>query len=282
MKFTKMHGIGNDYVYVNCFEEEVKNPEEVARFVSDRHFGIGSDGLILIKPTPLADCEMDMYNLDGSRGKMCGNGIRCVAKYAYEHGIAPKETMTVATGSGVKTLFLTVENQKVSLVRVNMGSPILEPEKVPVDPSILTGNPVLSSPLTVGDQTFLVTAVSMGNPHSIVFVPSTEDFDLYTYGPLFEKHPAFPEQVNAEFAEVIDEHTVRMRVWERGSGETLACGTGACAVAVASILNDKVKGDAPVTVKLLGGDLEIFWDQQEGTLYMTGPATEVFSGEIDV
>ena len=282
MKFTKMHGIGNDYVYVNCFEEEVADPARTARFVSDRHFGIGSDGLILIRPNPEADCEMDMYNLDGSRGKMCGNGIRCVAKYAYDHGICRKEEMTIATGSGLRTVKLTVRDGKAVSVRVDMGEPILEPEKIPARRELFESSgegPLISAPLKVGEETWAVTCVSMGNPHSVVFVPSVADFPLEKTGPLFEVHPAFPEQVNAEFVELIDENTVRMRVWERGSAETMACGTGACAVAVASILNHKVKGPA-VTVKLLGGDLSILWDQESGHVFMDGPATEVFSGVI--
>jgi diaminopimelate epimerase len=279
MKFTKMHGIGNDYVYVNCFEETVANPGAVARFVSDRHFGIGSDGLILIKPSDIADCEMDMYNLDGSQGAMCGNGIRCVAKYAYDYGLVDQTEITVATKSGVKALSLTLQDGKVAFVKVNMGAPILKASEIPTTADT---EQVIAAPLTVDGKTWSITAVSMGNPHAITFVDEVADLDLPKIGPSFEFHPFFPDRVNTEFVKVIDRHTVEMRVWERGSGETMACGTGACAVAVASILNDKVDGDAPVTIKLLGGDLEIFWDRDANLVYMTGPATTVFDGEIDV
>ena len=279
MKFTKMHGIGNDYVYVNCFEETVEDPATVARFVSDRHFGIGSDGLILIKPSETADCEMDMYNLDGSQGAMCGNGIRCVAKYAYDYGIVHKTQISVATRSGIKYLDLTVKDGKVSQVKVNMGAPILTASQIPV---VSEKEEVINEPLEVNGETYYITAVSMGNPHAIVYMTDVDHLDIEKIGPSFENHVAFPDRVNTEFVEVLDEHTVKMRVWERGSGETLACGTGACAVAVASILNERVDGDKPVTVKLLGGDLEIYWNRQENLVYMTGPATTVFDGEIDL
>ena len=279
MKFTKMQGIGNDYVYVNCFKETVKNPCEVAKFVSDRHFGIGSDGLILIKPSEIADCEMDMYNLDGSQGAMCGNGIRCVAKYAYDYGIVNKTSISVATKSGIKYLDLTVKNGKVSSVRVNMGSPILTPKEIPV---LAEGKAAVHSPIKVEGNTYYFTGVSMGNPHAVVFMDDVEHLEIEKIGPKFENHSLFPDRVNTEFVKIIDEHTVQMRVWERGSGETLACGTGACAVAVASILNHHVDGSTPVTVKLLGGDLEIFWDREENLVYMTGPATTVYDGEIDL
>ena len=279
MKFTKMHGIGNDYVYVNCFEETVEDPAAVARFVSDRHFGIGSDGLILIKPSEAADCEMDMYNLDGSQGAMCGNGIRCVAKYAYDYGIVHKTQISVATRSGIKYLDLTVKDGKVSQVKVNMGAPILTASQIPV---VSEKEEVINEPLEVNGETYYITAVSMGNPHAIVYMTDVDHLNIEKIGPSFENHVAFPDRVNTEFVEVLDEHTVKMRVWERGSGETLACGTGACAVAVASILNERVDGDKPVTVKLLGGDLEIYWNRQENLVYMTGPATTVFDGEIDL
>ena len=279
IKFTKMHGIGNDYVYVNCFEETVEDPAAVARFVSDRHFGIGSDGLILIKPSEAADCEMDMYNLDGSQGAMCGNGIRCVAKYAYDYGIVHKTQISVATRSGIKYLDLTVKDGKVSQVKVNMGAPILTASQIPV---VSEKEEVINEPLEVNGETYYITAVSMGNPHAIVYMTDVDHLDIEKIGPSFENHVAFPDRVNTEFVEVLDEHTVKMRVWERGSGETLACGTGACAVAVASILNERVDGDKPVTVKLLGGDLEIYWNRQENLVYMTGPATTVFDGEIDL
>ena len=279
MKFTKMHGIGNDYVYVNCFKETVEDPAAVARFVSDRHFGIGSDGLILIKPSEVADCEMDMYNLDGSQGAMCGNGIRCVAKYAYDYGIVHKTQISVATRSGIKYLDLTIKDGKVSQVKVNMGAPILTASQIPV---VSEKEEVINEPLEVNGETYYITAVSMGNPHAIVYITDVDHLDIEKIGPSFENHVAFPDRVNTEFVEVLDEHTVKMRVWERGSGETLACGTGACAVAVASILNERVDGEKPVTVKLLGGDLEIYWNRQENLVYMTGPATTVFDGEIDL
>ena len=279
MKFTKMQGIGNDYVYVNCFEETVKDPAAVARYVSDRHFGIGSDGLILIKPSDIADCEMDMYNLDGSQGAMCGNGIRCVAKYVYDYGIVKKENISVSTKSGIKYLDLTVRDGKVALVRVNMGSPVLTASQIPV---VSSTEEMINAPLKVNGETYYITAVSMGNPHAIVYMTDVDHLDIGEIGPYFENHMAFPDRVNTEFVEVLDDHTLKMRVWERGSGETLACGTGACAVAVASILNGHVDGEKPVTVKLLGGDLEIFWDRQENLVYMTGPADTVFDGEIDL
>ena len=279
MKFTKMQGIGNDYVYVNCFEETVKDPAAVARYVSDRHFGIGSDGLILIKPSDIADCEMDMYNLDGSQGAMCGNGIRCVAKYVYDYGIVKKENISVSTKSGIKYLDLTVRDGKVALVRVNMGSPVLTASQIPV---VSSTEEMINAPLKVNGETYYITAVSMGNPHAIVYMTDVDHLDIGEIGPYFENHMAFPDRVNTEFVEVLDDHTLKMRVWERGSGETLACGTGACAVAVASILNGHVDGEKPVTVKLLGGELEIFWDRQENLVYMTGPASTVFDGEIDL
>ena len=279
MKFTKMKGIGNDYVYVNCFEETVKDPAAVARYVSDRHFGIGSDGLILIKPSDIADCEMDMYNLDGSQGAMCGNGIRCVAKYVYDYGIVKKENISVSTKSGIKYLDLTVRDGKVALVRVNMGSPVLTASQIPV---VSSTEEMINAPLKVNGETYYITAVSMGNPHAIVYMTDVDHLDIGEIGPYFENHMAFPDRVNTEFVEVLDDHTLKMRVWERGSGETLACGTGACAVAVASILNGHVDGEKPVTVKLLGGELEIFWDRQENLVYMTGPAATVFDGEIDL
>lgn len=279
MKFTKMQGIGNDYVYVDCFQETVNNPSAVAKFVSDRHFGIGSDGLILVKPSDVADCEMDMYNLDGSQGAMCGNGIRCVAKFAYDKGIVNKKNISVATKSGIKYLDLTVKNGKVSSVKVNMGSPILNAKTIPV---VSPREQVINEPLDVNGKTYHITAVSMGNPHAIVYMDDVDGLDIARIGPLFENHINFPDRINTEFVKVIDRHTLQMRVWERGSGETLACGTGACAVAVASTLNGLVDEDVPITVKLLGGDLEILWNRQENLVYMTGPATTVFEGEIDL
>lgn len=279
MKFTKMQGIGNDYVYINCFEETVKDPSAVARFVSDRHFGIGSDGLILIRPSQVADCEMDMYNLDGSQGAMCGNGIRCVAKYVFDHGIVNKTSISIATKSGIKYVDLTVKDGKASLIRVNMGSPILQATQIPV---VADTEQVIDAPIQVDGQEYHYTAVSMGNPHAIVYVEDTDSLDLAKIGPSFENHVNFPDRINTEFVQVLDKHTVKMCVWERGSGETLACGTGACAVAVASILNGHVSPDTPVTVKLLGGDLQIFWNRSENLVYMTGPAVTVFDGQIDL
>lgn len=353
MKFTKMHGIGNDYVYVNCFCETVEHPEEVARAVSDRHFGIGSDGLILIKPSSEADFEMEMYNADGSKGKMCGNGIRCVAKYVYESGLTDKTELRIATGSGVRGLRLQVEGGAVTQVCVDMGSPILAPEQIPVVPSRLTagcgtraadagrgdGTPEMSADagrgdwtpevsadavggartpevsadagrgdgtpevsadavegagsqesarcravvdrvITVAGRDYRMTAVSMGNPHCVVPVDDVEGLAIEMLGPCFERHPAFPERVNTEFIRVLDRRTVRMRVWERGSGETLACGTGACAVAVACILNGWTEDE--VTVRLQGGELSVRWDRARNTVYMTGPATTVYHGEIEL
>ena len=277
MKFTKMHGIGNDYVYVNCFQETVENPSEVAIKVSDRHFGIGSVGLILIKPSEKADFEMEMYNADGSQGAMCGNGIRCVAKYVYDYGLTDKTSISVDTKSGVKYLELTVEEGKVREVRVNMGSPELQTEKIPM---IYPMDKVISQPLNVHEQIYEVTAVSMGNPHAVVYLDDVKNLKIEEAGPYFEKHRAFPESVNTEFVRVIDRNTVEMRVWERGSGETLACGTGACAVTVASVLNGYTEEE--VTVKLLGGDLKIFWDREKNLVYMTGPAAVVFDGEIQL
>lgn len=279
MKFTKMQGCGNDYVYVNCFEETVEDPAAAAIRVSDRHFGIGSDGLILLKPSDIADCEMDMYNLDGSRGAMCGNGIRCVAKLAYDSGCVRKERMSIATMSGIKIIDLTVENGRAVAARVNMGAPILEPEKIPV---LTEGRTAINVPITVDDKEYRFTGVSMGNPHAVIFMDGIRALKLEEFGPKFECHPLFPDRVNTEFIEVVDRHTLNMRVWERGSGETLACGTGACAAAVAAILNGKVDGDCPVKVRLLGGELTIKWDRSENTVYMTGPAVTVFTGEIEL
>lgn len=275
MKFTKMQGIGNDYVYVNCFEETVADPARTAEYVSDRHFGIGSDGLILIKPSKVADCMMDMYNLDGSQGAMCGNGIRCVAKYVYDYGIVKKTELTVETKSGIKKLKLSVENGKVSQVEVNMGEPILKASEIPI---CSENDQVLNEAIEVDGTIYHMTGVSMGNPHAVVFLEDVENLDIEKLGPSFENHPRFPDRVNTEFIQVLDPNTLKMRVWERGSGETLACGTGACASAVASALNGFSGNE--VTVKLLGGDLKIRWDRESNQVYMTGPAAIVFDGEI--
>ena len=278
MKFTKMHGIGNDYVYVNCFQEEVKNPSEVAMYVSDRHFGVGSDGLILIKPSDVADFKMDMYNADGSQGEMCGNGIRCVAKYVYDYGLTEKEKISVETLAGIKHLELTIENGKVALVRVNMGSPELVPEKIPV---AAEGEGAINVPLEVKGKLYQMNCVSMGNPHCVIFMEEdVRNLNLEAIGPDFENHERFPKRINTEFVNVLDNQTLRMRVWERGSGETLACGTGACATAVAAMLNGHVQKE--VTVHLLGGDLKIQWDGGDAPVYMTGSATTVFDGIIEL
>ena len=277
MKFTKMHGLGNDYVYVNCFEEKIDNPPAVARFVSDRHFGIGSDGLIMINPSKTADFEMEMYNADGSRGEMCGNGIRCVAKYVYDYGLTDKTQISVETLGGIKYLDLTVEDGKVSLVKVDMGKPELEADRIPI---ISEREQVIDEPIEVDGKEYHMTGVSMGNPHTVIYVDDVKGLDLEKIGPKFENHERFPKRINTEFVHCIDRQTLEMRVWERGSGETLACGTGACAVAVSSILNNLT--DTQVTVKLLGGDLQIEWNREKDRVFMTGPATVVFDGVIDI
>ena len=284
MKFTKMHGCGNDYVYVDCTKEVIPDIAATAVRVSDRHFGIGSDGLILIKSSEVADFEMDMYNADGSRGKMCGNGIRCVAKYVYDHGLTNKTEITVDTQAGIKTLQLTVCDGKVSKVRVDMGEPVLIPQEIPVKASVLgladdRREAIVAQPFTVANSSYNITCVSMGNPHCITFIDEdVRSFPLEAIGTSFEKHELFPERVNTEFVNIIDKEHLRMRVWERGSGETLACGTGACAVAVASYLNGFT--GRKVDVELMGGHLEIVYDAATNHVFMTGPATEVFSGEI--
>lgn len=287
MKFTKMHGCGNDYIYVNGFQETI-SPEqkpELVRRLSDRHFGIGGDGVIFINPSKEADFEMEMYNADGTRAQMCGNGIRCVAKFVYDKGLTDAEHISVISAGSVKYLDLTVERNpqlpgdrgKVKLVRVNMGSPILEPDKIPV---LAEGETVVNQPIFVEDEEYRMTCVSMGNPHAVVFAEGVADMKLEQIGPLFENHVRFPERVNTEFVEVIDSKNVFMRVWERGTGETLACGTGCCATAVACVLNGLT--DCKVTVKLLGGELLIEWDREKNIVYMTGPATTVFEGEIEL
>lgn len=289
MRFTKMHGLGNDYVYVDCLKEKVDSPSEMARFVSDRHFGVGSDGLILINPSREADFEMEMYNADGSRSEMCGNGIRCVGKYVYDYGLTDKTSISVETLGGIKHLELTVEKGEVSCVRVDMGRPRFEAAEIPVltDGAEGAENPgedlegsgrVIDAPIVVDGKEYRMTCVSMGNPHAVVYMEDVKGLDIEKIGPKFEHHSRFPQRVNVEFARVIDRSTVEMRVWERGSGETLACGTGACAVAVASILNGLTEDK--VTVRLLGGDLQIEWDKEADRVYMTGPAETVFDGEI--
>jgi diaminopimelate epimerase len=281
MKFTKMHGIGNDYVYVNGFEQPVPDPAAVARKISDRHFGIGSDGLILILPSSRADVRMRMFNADGSEGEMCGNGIRCVAKYAYDHGISKSNPMRVETGRGVLTLDLVTNGRnKVEQVTVNMGEPILDPKEIPFDPSKALGT---RTPQNFGyeleGKMTDVVPVSMGNPHSVHFIKDVESLDLNRIGPLAERHAAFPRRVNAHWAQVISPNEVKMRTWERGSGITWACGTGACAVLVAGVLTGRLARKA--LVHLPGGDLNIEWRESDNNVYMTGPATEVFSGAWD-
>lgn len=284
MRFTKMHGLGNDYVYVNCFQEKVENPSEMAKRISDRHFGVGADGLILIGPSEQADFEMAMYNADGSRGEMCGNGIRCVAKYVYDYGLTDKTSISVETLGGIKYLDLTIEDGKAVLVRVDMGRPELRAREIPIICEAADGESaadeaqVIDEPIVVGGMEYRMTGVSMGNPHAVVFLEDVEGFDIEKIGPKFENHERFPRRINTEFVRIIDRERIEMRVWERGSGETLACGTGACAAVVASILNGLA--GRKVTVKLKGGDLLVEWDQESGKVYMTGPAEVVFDGEI--
>lgn len=277
MKFTKMHGCGNDYVYVNLFEEQLDNPAEVSIKVSDRHFGIGSDGLITIGPSDKADFRMHIYNADGSEAEMCGNGIRCVAKYVYDHHLTDKTEITVETGAGILTLILFPKDGKVEQVRVDMGKPILTPAEIPV---VADGDKIIDEPIEVGGKTWNMTCVSMGNPHAVVFIDDTASFPLDTYGPLFENHERFPKRTNTEFVQIISRTEANMRVWERGSAETWACGTGTCACVMACILNGKTEDK--VLVHLRGGDLTIEYDRESNHVFMTGPATEVFSGEIDV
>ena len=277
MKFTKMHGCGNDYVYIDLFEEQIENPAKVSIAVSDRLFGIGSDGLITIGASEIADFRMRIYNADGSEAEMCGNGIRCVAKYVYDHKLTDKTEITVETGAGVKTLQLTVEDDKVTLVRVDMGEPILTPDEIPV---VADGDRVVDEPIVVDDMEWRMTCVSMGNPHAVVFVDDVAHFELEKYGPLFENHVRFPKRTNTEFVQIISRNEAIMRVWERGSAETWACGTGTCATVMACILNGLTDND--VLVHLRGGDLRIVYDEKSNHVFMTGPATEVFEGEIQL
>ena len=274
--FTKMHGIGNDYVYVDCFDQIVADASALARRVSPRRTSIGADGLILICPSETADCRMEMYNADGGRGEMCGNGVRCVAKYAYEHGRARVNPMRVETDAGIKEIHLHLDGAVLRSVTVDMGEPILDG---PLIPAAAEGR-IIGADLQVGDRTYAVTCVSMGNPHCVIFVDRLDDLDLASVGPLFEQHPFFPKSVNTEFVRVDSDTSLTMRVWERGSGETAACGTGACAVLVAAVLNDLSRRAA--TIHLDGGDLEIEWRESDGRVLMTGGAEEVFHGEIEV
>ena len=273
MEFTKMQGCGNDYVYVDLFKEKIENPAKLSIAVSDRHFGIRSDGLITIGPSETADFQMHIYNADGSEAEMCGNGVRCVAKYVYDHGLTDQTEITVETGAGIKTLLLTVENKKVSQVRVDMGEPILNPELIPVEAD---GDTVIDEKIYVDGKEWHMTCVSMGNPHAVVFVEDTDAFELEKYGPQFENHPRFPKRTNVEFVHVISRTEASMRVWERGSAETLACGTGTCASVMACILNHKTENK--VLVHLRGGDLTIEYDPKSNHIFMTGPAVEVFHG----
>lgn len=278
MKFTKMQGIGNDYIYVNCFEEKVDDPERVSQIVSDRHFGIGGDGLVLIMPSEKADFRMRMFNADGSEGNMCGNATRCIGKFVYDNGLTDKTEITLETKSGIKYLTLYPENGKVKTVLVNMGKAVLTPADIPMKAE---GESFINKPIEVLGSEVYITAVSMGNPHAVTYVDDVMSLDLEKIGPAFENHPIFPERVNTEFIKVLDSHTIQMRVWERGSGETWACGTGACAAAVASVKNGYFKNGEEITVKLRGGDLFITYNT-DGTVLMRGAAETVFTGEIDI
>ncbi len=278
MKFTKMQGIGNDYIYVNCFEEKVDDPERVSQIVSDLHFVIGGDGLVLIMPSDKADFRMRMFNADGSEGNMCGNATRCIGKFVYDNGLTNKTEITLETKSGIKYLTLYPENGKVKTVLVNMGKAVLTPADIPMKAE---GESFINKPIEVLGSEVYITAVSMGNPHAVTYVDDVMSLDLEKIGPAFENHPIFPERVNTEFIKVLDSHTIQMRVWERGSGETWACGTGACAVAVASVKNGYFKNGEEITVKLRGGDLFITYNT-DGTVLMRGAAETVFTGEIDI
>ena len=277
LKFTKMHGCGNDYIYIDCFRQTVSDPTGLSMRLSDRHFSIGGDGIVLICPSDVADVQMRMFNIDGSEGNMCGNAIRCIGKYAYERLDIQKETIRVDTKSGIKELKLSVQDNQVVSVTVDMGKAITAPKEIPV---LLEGDSVVSRPVDIGRKTWPITCVSMGNPHCVVFVDSVEDLPLSDIGPVFEKNALFPEQVNTEFIRVIDEKHIQMRVWERGSGETLACGTGACAAVTACVLNGFVPADTPVEVHLTGGTLSIVYTKD--TVFMTGPAAFAFDGEVTV
>ena len=301
MKFTKMHGCGNDYVYVNLLEEQIDDPAEMSRKVSPWHFGIGADGLITIGPSETADFRMRIYNADGSEAEMCGNGIRCVAKYVYDHGMTRKTEITVETGAGIKTLLLHIEAGKAKAVRVDMGEPMLAAEAIPVNGSELACEreeaiidqpieeaiidrpieaAIIDQPIEAAGKQWRITCVSMGNPHTVTFVPAVETLPLAEIGPLFENHKAFPKRTNTEFVELINRNEIRMRVWERGSGETLACGTGACASVMAAILNGYTEDS--VKVHLTGGDLLIEYDRETNHIFMTGPAETVFEGVIEI
>lgn len=276
LQFTKMHGCGNDYIYFDCFKQNIADPEELSRRLSRYHFGIGGDGIILIEPSECADARMRIFNQDGSEGKMCGNGIRCVGKYLYDSGLARKEEIAVETRSGIRVLQMQVQDGQVTGVTVNMGQAELAPERIPVS---LPGSEIIGMPVSIDGKEWEITCVSMGNPHCVVFCEDPDSLDLTKVGPKFEKAPIFPEGVNTEFIRVIDRKTLQMRVWERGSGETLACGTGACASAVAAILRGYCDRKEEITVRLKGGELKIRWDLE--AVWMTGPAETVFTGEVE-
>ena len=275
IKFTKMHGLGNDYVYIDAINQKIENESSLAKFVSNRHFGIGSDGLILICKSEIADFKMRMFNSDGSEAEMCGNGIRCVGKFVYDKRLTNKTTVKIETLAGIKTLILNTKDGKVETARVDMGEPILEAEKIPV---ISTEEPVKNLELEAENKKFKFTCVSMGNPHAITIVENTKEFDVEKYGKVLEIDKAFPKKANIEFAQIVDRQNINMRVWERGAGETLACGTGACATAVACNLNGLT--DRKVNIELLGGTLNIEWNETDNHVYMTGPAVTVFDGEL--
>lgn len=273
-----MHGTGNDYIYINCFEEKINNPQKLAEYLSNRHFGIGGDGIVLIMPSEKADFRMRMFNADGSEGNMCGNASRCIGKYVYDNGLTDKTELTLETNSGIKKLTLFPENGKVRTVLVDMGKAVLTPSELPMKAE---GDSFINKPIDVWGETMNITAISMGNPHAVVFVDDTDNLDLERTGPLFENHAIFPERVNTEFVKVVDRDTLKMRVWERGAGETLACGTGACAAAMAAVLNGYSDYDKEITMKLRGGDLYITC-QKYGTILMRGSAETVFTGEINI
>lgn len=273
MKFTKMHGIGNDYIYVNCFEEKITDPSRLSLVMSKQHFGVGSDGLILIGPSDTADFSMRIFNSDGSEADMCGNGIRCLGKYVYDRGLTDKTELTVSTMGGLKKLWLTVEGGKVVRVRADMGMPELTPAKIPVD---VDAEQVMQYPLQILGKTLPITCVSMGNPHAVIFVTDPDAIDLPVVGGMIEHHPLFPRRTNVEFVRVIRRDMLQMRVWERGAGETLACGTGACASLVAAVMNGLA--DRCAQIKLAGGNLQLEWNEEDNHVYQTGPATFVFDG----
>lgn len=277
MKFTKMHGLGNDYIYVDCTKGMIADVSETARRLSDRHFGIGSDGLVLICSSDKADFRMDMYNSDGSQAEMCGNAIRCVGKYVHDRGLTDKTVITVETLAGIKTLELNLENGKVKTVCVDMGSPEFAPAKIPI---LSESERFVMQPVEVDGCTYEVTGVSMGNPHAVTFVDDPDSIDIEKIGPMFENHALFPKKINTEFVKVQDPKTVKMRVWERGAGETLACGTGACAVMAACSLSGFIGDDADIILR--GGTLHIKWDKENNRIYMTGPAEFVFDGETEI